>query len=75
MKIGVISMQHHTYRVDLYSKLKHIVLYHTCIMDEEGICFLEWILRNDREAILHKLEAITRRQDAACPVKYNQNGV
>lgn len=44
-------------------------------MDKEGIRFLEWILHIDWEAILHKLGAITSRQDAACPVKYNQNRI
>lgn len=60
MQISTVCAQHHAQqihcsRVDLYSGLcrpaRHIVLYHTCIMDKEGICSPEWILYIDCKAI------------------------
>ncbi len=60
MQISAVSTQHHAQqihcsRMDLYSRLcrpaRHIALYHTCIMDKEGICSPEWILYIDYKAI------------------------
>lgn len=56
MQVSAVCLQHQTQQIhcckkDLYSRLRRVVQYHTCIMDKEGICSRGWILYIDWKAI------------------------